>query len=315
MTKIPTEYIHEGKDGWLFVISGTNNPFMQYKRTMKMRKVLRSWKHLIRERYKRSGKMGIRYVHVVVPEKLTVYDSKLRDLTIDTNLSPALRLRRSLWFHPNVRHACLDLVRPFRAVRDARQIYFKTDSHWTFEGRLVAYRIICEALGAAPRADFEERPAAERAVAGDLGMALRPPRREKARFRQLQRDAVRSYASPIVLAREAGGRALDLHVGANVVYRNESAQADGRTLVLFGDSYSAWDASMLTIMLAETFREVHFVWSASVDWSYVERVKPDILMTEIAERFMWKEQRDTLDLDAYVRERYGGELESSAAAG
>ncbi len=39
-------------------------------------------------------------------------------------------------------------------------------------------------------------------------------------------------------------------------------------------------------MLAETFRCVHFVWSAAIDWALVARLRPDIVLTESAERFM-----------------------------
>ncbi|MGU3541963.1 hypothetical protein [Methylobacterium sp. A52T] len=39
---------------------------------------------------------------------------------------------------------------------------------------------------------------------------------------------------------------------------------------------------MLTILLAATFREVHVVWSTSIDDGPVDRVKPDTVLTERA---------------------------------
>jgi alginate O-acetyltransferase complex protein AlgJ len=56
---------------------------------------------------------------------------------------------------------------------------------------------------------------------------------------------------------------------------------------------------MLTGMLAETVAELHFVWSASVDWSYVERVRPDVLVCEMAERFTARVPSDDFDLAAH----------------
>ena len=82
--------------------------------------------------------------------------------------------------------------------------------------------------------------------------------------------------------------------------------------MLFGDSYAHFTPIMLTIMLAETFREVHFVWSASIDWGYVERARPDLVIVEIAERFMLRVPDDTFDLEAHAAERFGDELRAFA---
>ncbi len=202
-----------------------------------------------------------------------------------------------------------------RAARAGEDLFYRTDSHWTFAGCHLAYREICRALGATPCPDLAARGFRETEISGDLGGRFDPPRTERTRIHDLQRDAVRRYASPIVEAREAAGRADTLHVGSHVIYANAAAR-DPRRLVLFGDSYSHFAPLMLTIMLAETFSEVHFVWSTSVDWSYVERVRPDILLTEIAERFMFRVPDDTFNLDDYAAERFGEEVggESGAAA-
>jgi alginate O-acetyltransferase complex protein AlgJ len=115
------------------------------------------------------------------------------------------------------------------------------------------------------------------------------------------RDAERVYASPIIARLEAQGEGAAMRRGARVIYRNASPDADPRRLVLFGDSYANFvteaASGVLTPMLAETFREFHFVWSSSVDWAYVERVRPDILVTEISERFMARVPVDGLAVD------------------
>ncbi|WP_348532379.1 alginate O-acetyltransferase AlgX-related protein [Methylobacterium oxalidis] len=296
-------------DGWLFVTAGTNNPLMQFSHSKHMRLALRVWKKLTLWRSRRCKGAGIQYLHVIVPEKIAVYDDKCPRLPIKIRLSPALRLRRSLLWHPRTRRECIRLIGPLRKKRDKQQLYYQTDSHWTFAGRLIAYREICRALGAKPREDFAERPTFEDVLHGDMGSVLEPPRLEPSTFHALQRDAVRTYASPIVLAREAAGQAHTLHVGSHVIFRNETPEADPRRVLLFGDSYSHFATHMLTVMLAETFREVDFIWSTSIDWNYVDRTKPDILITEIAERFMWRVPDDKFNVAIYASERYGQELE------
>ena len=58
--------------------------------------------------------------------------------------------------------------------------------------------------------------------------------------------------------------------------------------MLFADSYghhtSAPHTGSLTPLLADTFREVHVLWSTSIDWGYIARVKPDFVVAEIADR-------------------------------
>lgn len=301
-------FIHEGRDGWLFLTAGSNNVIGQFSDTPAMKQRLMEWKALVIARSRRCDMLGATYRHLIVPEKVTVYDHLLRDLKIDPRLSPARRLRRSLLWHPRVRRACVDLVNAFRQRCRAEDLYFRTDSHWSFAGRMVAYRALCETLGATAREDMTERPFYEQPFQGDLGGQLVPPQSEMARFHILQRDAVRHYASPIVEKREAANAIGTLHGGAHVIYRNASPDADPRRLVLFGDSYMHFAPSMMMIMLAETFREVHFIWSASIDWRYVERILPDILITQIAERFMFQVPDDTFDLNTYAAQRFGAEL-------
>lgn len=321
-----TDHIHVGQDGWLFLKTGTNDVLGQYARPEETTELVWQWRSLIATRERRLRALGILYRHVVAPEKLMIYDHRLDGIAIRPEAAPAYRLlhgeppgrsgplglyaawrRRRRW-----RATCIDLVTPMRAQRDAADLYCRTDTHWSFAGCYLAYAEICRALGAEPRADLRDRPAFETDHDGDLGSAFDPPRRARSRTVMIQQDAVRTYASPIVAARERAGLLHTLHVGAHVVYGNAAA-TDPRRVVLFGDSFSHVMPYMLTILLAETFAELHFVWSTSLDWAYITGVRPDIVLTEVAERFMVQLPDDTFSVEAYARERYGAEL--AAASG
>lgn len=331
MASSNTDHIHVGRDSWLFLKTGTNDILGQLERPEAMAELIWAWRSLVSNRERRLRALGIRYRHVVAPDKLVIYDNHLDGITIAPAASPAYRLlhaepdlgpawrrgpralyadwrRRKRW-----RQTCIDLVAPMRAARDTADLYCRTDTHWSFDGCYLAYAEICRAFGTEPRADLRDRPFTPVDHDGDLGSAFDPPRRAPSRAYRIQRDAVRTYASPIVAAREKAGLLHTLHGGANVVYRNETA-ADPRRLALFGDSFSHVMPYMLTILLAETFREVHFVWSTSLDWSYIARTKPDLVLTEVAERFMAQLPDDSFSLDAYVQERFGAELAAQAGA-
>ena len=298
--------VHEGADGWLFLVGGPNRPLSSYRFSTRRWWRLGQWARLIRRRERRSATMGARYLHAVVPEKLSIYADQAPSLGIDPTRSPALALG---WRLRGCR-AWVDLTAPLLDGRRQADMYLRTDTHWTIEGCHVAYRALCAAAGADPHLVLAACPTHDIHLVGDLGMKLDPPRGEPSRRYGVLRDAVRTYANALVVASEAGGDALALHRGAHVVFRNPRPDADPRRVVLFGDSCAHFDPFMLTGMLAETFRELHFIWSASIDWEYVETVRPDLVIAEIAERFMFRAPDDTFDVEAFAADRlsrYRGE--------
>ncbi|MGU3540059.1 alginate O-acetyltransferase AlgX-related protein [Methylobacterium sp. A54F] len=289
--------VHVGRDGWLFLTGGSNRVMDQYGGGLRRWWHLRAWARLIEARTARAAALGIRCVHAIVPEKLSVYDHLTRDLPYDPGRASTRRLARRLAGSPGY----VDLLAPFRAARDGPPLYFRTDSHWSAAGCLLAYRELMRALAAVPPADLDARPGHEAAFVMDLGEKLPGRPVERAVYRSYLRDAVRVHAGRLVETHEAEGRARALHTGAHVTYRNAAAHADPRRLLLFGDSYAHFAPGMLTELLAESFAEVDFVWSSALDWAYIARSRPDILVFELAERFLARLPRDDYDVAAERR--------------
>jgi hypothetical protein len=52
----------------------------------------------------------------------------------------------------------------------------------------------------------------------------------------------------------------------------------------------------LTGMLAETATEVEFIWSSNLDWRYIERARPGVVIYELAERIMWYLPEDNFSI-------------------
>ncbi|TGD93281.1 alginate O-acetyltransferase AlgX-related protein [Methylobacterium nonmethylotrophicum] len=296
---------HAGKDGWLFLTGGTNEVAGQYRPSRPLDRVLRRWRRRIAERVRRCRGLGARYLHLVVPEKLSLYEDRFDGLSVDPRHSPARRLGAMMRWSWVGRRAWIDLVGPMRARRGgaaqggAPALHFRTDTHWTIHGCLLAYRLVCRACGAAPRTDFLERPFREFEAVLDIGGKLDRPPLETVRVYDLFRDAERVAGGRLIDAYAAAGRIGELHNGAHAVYRNRSPEADPRTLILFGDSCANFTPNGLTAMLAETFREVHFIWSTNLDWSYIARVRPDIVLCEQVERFLPRLPDDDFDLAAF----------------
>ena len=285
-----------GDDGWLFLVGGSNSPVQLYDRDGRLSDaVITRWRDLVLARARRCAELGIRYIHITIPEKLTIYDHKLPEpAPVDWHLSPGARLRDMLAASGS--DVLLDLIAPFRRERDAQDLYFRTDSHWSPEGCFFAYLLLCERLGLTPDSTLLSRAFEEIDGKLDLGSKTNPVVVERVRFYDFALHARRVYANPIVKFLETPSLAPRVHIGSHVRYRNDAPQAAPMKILIFGDSYSSPKTDALTGMLAETVRDVEFIWSSNLDWRYIAKSKPDVVVYDLVERFMTTLATDRLDL-------------------
>jgi alginate O-acetyltransferase complex protein AlgJ len=291
-----------GADGWLYWVGRAGEVEAFYGDSPTSRRVLRRWARLIGRRAARLERLGIRHAHVVVPDKLAVYPDLLGRPFPGVDDPPCARLARLVERETGV--GMVDLLAPLRAARVEEPVYLKTDTHWTYRGYLTAYRALCESLGAPVAAHVFAGSSARERFVFDLGEKISPAVDEEYCAYDFPRRAARVDANALVQVRESGRavRPRGLFVGSRVVLRNDAAP-DPRRLVLFGDSYIYSPGARLTAMLAETFSEVHAIWSANIDWGYVEAVRPDVMIFEIAERFLREIPNDRIRIDAFARTR------------
>jgi hypothetical protein len=295
-----------GKDGWLF-LGGGSNSVMDYYTGKKIfdAHLTRKWRRLLSGRFDRLKALGADYVHLFAPNKLSVYPEYHPDSMPYFNGHPIRALMNSygeenIRIHENI----IDPIPYFTDLKKDHLLYWKTDTHWTYLGAYAAYQLICSRLQVDPLSELLDRKYGEAELALDLGSKVSPLRKEVARFYSVLEKSKRVSANPIVNYKEDNKLENEIgwHVGSNVVFRNSSS-VDGRTLVLFGDSFSEYRPHLLTGLLAETFREVHFVWSVSLDYEYINNVNPDIVVTEIVERFMPSVPDDEFSLNRYTRKK------------
>lgn len=273
-----------------------------------------AWVDILQARRDRLSAMEIAYRHAFVPDKLAIYPEFFRGELPNLGRQPSAAIAEA-GAAAGLGDILLDLAAPLLAAKEKAPVYLKTDSHWSFEGCMAAYRTICRSLGVAPREGLADRPFSEMEIALDLGGKFDPPIRETARFRSLLHHARRVAANPLVeeMERLRFRDSAGLLSASSVVFENRSASCHDARVVLFGDSYSEFRPHSLTGLLAETFRETHFHWSASVDFGYVERVRPDIVLSEVAERFVKRLPDDGRDLERVAAERLADHRRRRAA--
>lgn len=296
--------VHVGRDDWLFLVGGSNSALDLYSaaKTPFTPAVRDGWVDLLTGRRQRAAAFGARYMHLIAPEKLSVYPEYFRG-ELDTSVRPGAQLRRHMT--GELAELLVDPVAFFGTVKNNAKLYWKTDTHWTFFGCFAAYQLLMTRLGLPFDRTLQDRPFSEGDLTFDLGGKLATPQQERGRFYRVLSKARRIHANPLVTFQESNRRfsESELHVGTQVVFRNDDPGAIERKVVLFGDSFSEYRPHLLSGLLAETFRETHFLWTASVDFDYARRVGADIVISEGAERFMSRVPSDDQDFDAFVRTR------------
>jgi alginate O-acetyltransferase complex protein AlgJ len=299
-----TPEIFEGKDGWLFLAGGTNQILEFFSRDREaVDSTLKAWSGLLRSRKARAAQLGARYFHVIVPDKLNTYreEAELVDMVLRF---PAEELERDA-----ATFGISDLIIPltdyFRRQKQRYPMFWRTDTHYTIQGCYSAYQMICAHLKIPARSDLIYRPSSKVETALDLGGKLDPVRTEQLAVGRFALDTDRTYANELVTIRERKlvSNNVGLHTGSMVSYDNRSASAADLHLLVFGDSFFEYRTHLLTGMFAETVRKFTFVWSTSIDWSIVAELKPDVLLTECAERFMTALPGDTMNVADHVKQK------------
>ena len=148
--------VHVGKDGWLFLVAGSNSVIELYQKQSSFTpKLVQEWVSLLRGRQNKLEKRGIQYLFLPAPEKLTVlhqyYDGKI------TNIqgSPIHKLANN---HAKQIPCVVNVLPAFAQKADTVQPYWKTDTHWSFPGCFVAYERLCARMGIPSRPELLQSP-------------------------------------------------------------------------------------------------------------------------------------------------------------
>lgn len=294
----------------LFLTGGSNDVLRLYDDADLL--LIDAWRSRIAAREAFFAGLGVEWCMLLVPEKLSVLGD---DLLPAGAVRPAQRLLDAV---PNSH-----LVDPTEALRRLSPPgYARTDSHWLPEGAACGFAQVMAGLGL----DFDAAAPGRLALRevsfhGDLwDQAQGDMPQDRFARRALPASVRRVHANRIVTFKEANQleNETGLHTGSHVVWRNDAAPHAAR-VVLFGSSFSEYRAecSLLSLLAAISFAEVHFVWSADLDLGMISRIAPDIAILEMPERFLTHCPRDDFDLAAHedaVLARYDGLAGASSSS-
>jgi hypothetical protein len=280
--------VHRGRDGWLFLTGGSNAVLRYYQDPSYFDDAqCTRWADLLTGRQARLSQLGIRYLHIAAPDKISVYP-ELLSLTL-----PNLARHPIAMLAAELRRRGQDglLINPlvvFRNHPDRARLYLKTDTHWTYRAGQLVLEMVAQRLGQIRRLTLHGRNMTYYTHVWDLGSKVEPTIPEQnyavvtSRFvsRTHENELARSFQDNV-----RHGRPVT-HGSIYVSFRNTDPAALAEVVVIFGDSFMDFQESNTSIIFAETFREVHFVWSPNIDFDFVQKVGATLVITELAERFM-----------------------------
>jgi hypothetical protein len=268
-----------GRDGWLFF--GHENAVAQYRGVARFDdEALDRWARVLEQRTRWLAARDIDYLLVLVPNKHRQYGQYMpASLPRASDVSQLDQLVERL--SRDGRVPFLDLRDALDAAARKARVYHKTDTHWNDLGAYAAYRAILERLHAidprlAPLPPVAVRPYTRTRP----GMGL-------ARIVGLSRALPEESFELAVVEPRA-----EVHPKRRAVLEDRMRRqlpfglgtGDDRLpkAVVFRDSFS--DA--LVPLLSESFSRVVWVWERDVDPRVVEAERPDVVIQEIAERFL-----------------------------
>jgi hypothetical protein len=261
----------EGLEGFLFLAGGAHTPVLYSRGEKPIPKQSLSvfWNNQ-RWRQKALGNRNIRHIHLIAPDKHSacpeVFPEKITVSVGKTFLQAAPS--------PDLASSVLYPVEELAA--DFRRNCSKVDTHFTPHGT----GVICLAL-LRRLADHEVEADLARCLAlpetvmepwtGDLGHRFNPPRTEPKISLKIGSQVMRFNNNV-----KGNNGIIDLYINKSPLERSL-----GRVM-LFGDSYGRQMASMLS-NFAE---EIMFLRTPYLHIELVNSAKPDLVITENAERYL-----------------------------
>ena len=292
-----------GRDGWLF---SHRNAHRLYARDARASSCIDGWKDELKFRTARLSELGCRYFHVVVPDKATMMHEHLDGLSskfqVQDRYSPLAEMTK------NYKAGLPCLISPaayLERQKGSYPLHWLADTRWTPWSAYMTCQLFCSSLGVAINNQLLGYPYSEavRPMNLDDGQVNESAQQTRL-YRYWLRSKVRYESELAALRRNSfddGSAQLskaEFAEGSHVVFENHDHKASRYSILIFGDENSADSRTLLTGMLAETFSEVHFVWAKGIDYDYVERVRPHVVITQNQEVSLFNNPVSSVDMRA-----------------
>ncbi len=271
-----------GQQGWLFMDKTVvRHGTVDYFRSADPFSIeeLEQWKRLLEERQAWLAARGIFYLFVIAPNKNTIYPEFMPDRI--RKVHPRSRMDQLVEYleqHSTV--SFLDLRNVLLDAKNKYPVYSRTDTHWNDYGAYIAYREIMKYVAryfkeAEPLSLSRFKIKILNKAGGDLAEML------SLHLEVLRENMIRLIPHPPLTA--AGHNLENIARFVRQSYR-ECKTAPLPNIMMVHDSFY----QRLRHFLSESFSRVLYVWDWNLNFypEVVEREKPQLVIDEMAERFL-----------------------------
>jgi hypothetical protein len=273
----PVQQVVIGEKGWLYYNSGTDGVNLPdyYGQARFNSHELESMKIYFSKVKNTFTNYGIYFLVVLAPNKQTIYPEFL-PANIRNMRGRITRADQMAQIFRDLNIEFLDLRSPLLdAKKDfSFELYHKLGTHWNQLGGFIAYQKIMENIQ-------KKYPAVRKLSIGEF---------------QILNEKNSTDAGCAVFAGIRGTipennielhpiSALNNHLSAED-YKQKYIECKGNDInapkiLFFRDSY----LSAMVRYLAESFSQSIFIWQRKIDFGYIEKEKPDIVILQFAERY------------------------------
>lgn len=275
-----------GLNGFAFLFQGSNQHYDAY---FHQRSLLQAeqWAELTDERHKRFAGSAVTFVSAFVPNKASTLNEHY-PFMLPYRVTPTWSaLKASLV--DNVGVLFLDSKRPQFAGRtwEAETLWRRVDSHWSVFGCIAAVNSILHALGVSPI----DPPivAADEVAWGDLSSRwFGSPVTERQTLTTPRTQDGLGLADPVMEFDSSEGQPPGGVTGRRVVWVNPEAPYRAHVVVV-GNSFAGpgFRPEHMVWWLARLFRRVTFVHCAGIPSDIVDTLRPDAVVFQGLERFLY----------------------------
>ena len=260
-----------GKENWLFLQNDTNRIVEQNAGLCRFSPDdVKRWAVILETRTEMLKDRGIKYYFFVAPNKESVYSEYLPDGYIVCAQRPIHQLIEGL------SASSVKLLYPLDALtryKSELQLYTQVNTHWNARGAYVAYEYLASIIKrdySLNIVQWQDIIFEDTEISEDLGNKLDPPQ-----------------TSTYVRAHVKNAKAQIIYdngiINSGRIQISQNKETTLPTAIIFHDSFMT--EGMLPFIM-ESFSRVQFIHTPIVDYNLIDQFKPDVVMTEMVERFI-----------------------------
>lgn len=263
---VESDKVLEGKKGFLFLKGDSNFVLDQIAgKTPLDEDTIAAWDQRLKKRREHARRCNYIYKFLIIPNKHCVYSQCLPDGIAVSESRPARQLAARF---PDT------IIYPLEFLKSVSKnlVYFRTDTHWNGLGATLCMNKFADKFGSRQQ-DFTVHT--YELKNGDLGGKLAPPRTETANAAMLEKMGKRDFTNKLNTS--------------GMVWTGGSGDSSLPTCVAFCDSFF----NTQPYIISAYFNRIYAFSSPQVDTAIIERLKPDVVISENVERFIAEPEPDS----------------------